>query len=59
MYRWRKKLNTQTAKVVRGVREIASYLTYDKSTPAAVAALNEIRHEISELLLKQKVVVVK
>jgi len=59
MYRWRRKLDTQTKKVLSGVREIASYLTYDKSTPSAVAALNEIRAEIYEVLLKQKVVIVK
>jgi hypothetical protein len=59
MYRWRKKLDTQTKKVLQGVRELASYLTYDKSTPAAVNALNQIRHEISDLLLKHQVVVVK
>jgi len=39
--------------------EISSYLTYDKSTPSAVAALNQIRAEIYEVLLKQKVVIVK
>jgi len=59
MYRWRKKLDSQTRKVLQGVREIGSYLTYDKSTPAAVGALNQIRHEISDLLLKHQVVVVK
>lgn len=59
MYRWRKKLVSQTEKVLRGIREISSYLTYDKSTPAAVAALNQIRAEIYETLLKQKMIVVK
>jgi len=59
MYRWRKKLDTQTNKVLAAIREISSYCTYDKSTPAAVAALNQIRAEIYEVLLKQKVVIVK
>jgi len=59
MYRWRKKLDTKTKKVLADIKEIGSYLTYDKSTPSAVAALNQIRAEIYELLLQQKVVIVK
>ena len=59
MYRWRKKLDYQTRRVLRDIMEISSYLTYDKSTPSAVAALNQIRAEIYEVLLKQKVVIVK
>jgi len=59
MYRWRKKLDKKTEKVLADIKEIASYLTYDKSTPSAVAALNQIRAEIYEVLLKQKVVIVK
>lgn len=59
MYRWRKKLVSQTDKVLRGIREIGSYLTYDKSTPSAVAALNQIRSEVYELLLNNNVIIVK
>lgn len=59
MYRWRRKLDTETTKALVQIRKIASYLTYDKSTPFAVAALNQIRAEIYETLLKQKVVIVK
>lgn len=59
MYRWRKKLDAETKKVLGAIQHIASYLTYDKSTPKAVAALNDIRHEISEVLLKNKIQAVK
>jgi len=59
MYRWRKKLDAQTKKVLAGIQEIASYLTYDKSTPSAVQALQEIRSTVLTVLLDNKVVVVK
>jgi len=59
MYRWRKKLDTQTVKVIVGINEIASYLKYDKSTPSAVNALQEIRACVLTVLLNAKVQVVK
>jgi len=59
MYRWRKKLDTQTAKVIKGIDEIASYLKFDKSTPSAVSALQEIRAHVLTVLLEAKVQVVK
>jgi len=59
MYRWRKKLATQTEKVLRGIKEIGSYLTYDKSTPMAAVALHKIKAEIAETLLTHMVKEVK
>lgn len=45
MYRWRVKLDVQTKKAVETVKEIASYLTYENSTPSALKALNEVISE--------------
>lgn len=59
MYRWRKKLQAQKLKAFAAVDNIVSYLTYEKSTPAACLALQEIRSRIYEALLDNKVMVVK
>ena len=59
MYRWRKKLEAQKLKAFACVDAITSYLKYDKSTPTACLALQEIRSRIYEALLDSKVVIVK
>lgn len=59
MYRWRTKLHSQKDKCTKIIKEIASYLTYEKSTPTAVAALHEVKHAINEALLQGRIVTVK
>lgn len=45
MYRWRVKLDSSKEKCISLVKEIASYLTYENSTPSALTALNEVISE--------------
>jgi len=59
MYRWRIKLTKEHTKAKQCIDNIASYLIYDKSTPAAVAVLHELKGTILEALLKAKVIGVK
>jgi hypothetical protein len=59
MYRWRKKIDTQTARVIALIDELARYLKIEKTTPSAVSALQEIRARVLTVLLDNNVRMVK
>jgi len=42
MYRWRKKLDAKKESALYIIKDIASYLTFEDSTPSAVLCLNQI-----------------
>jgi hypothetical protein len=59
MYRWRKRIETQTAKIIAAVDDLARYLKIEKTTPSAVSALQEIRARVLTVLLDNNVRTVK
>jgi len=42
MYRWRKKLDAKKESALYIIKDIASYLTFEDSTPSALLCLNQI-----------------
>jgi|SRR5882724_1224673 len=58
-YRWRTKVTQQKVRAFRCISQLAQYLDYEPTTPAATLALSEIRTRIVETLLEKKVQVVK
>jgi hypothetical protein len=59
MYRWRKRIETQTAKIIALIDDLARYLKVEKTTPSAVSALQEIRARVLTVLLDNNVRMVK
>lgn len=59
MYRWRKRIETQTAKIIASIDDLARYLKIEKTTPSAVSALQEIRARVLIVLLDNNVRMVK
>ena len=59
MYRWRKKIDTQTARIIAQIDQLAEYLKIEKTTPSAVSALQEIRARVLTVLLDNNVRMVK
>lgn len=58
-YRWRKKLEKYHEKVIAGVTEIADYVRFENSRPAAVACLNDVIQHVRKLFNEVGVRVVK
>lgn len=58
-YRWRVKITQQKVRAMRCINELAQYLDYDRTTPQATMAFQELRVHIVEALLKHKVKIVK
>lgn len=59
MYRWRLKLRAKEEKMIYLVRDIASYLTYEDSTPSALLVLNKVITEALSQIDKHNVKRVK
>ena len=58
-YRWRKKLSTSRTKAIKLIKEIASYATYEDTTPAVALALAEVSSAISDELSRVNIKIVK
>lgn len=58
-YRWRKKLSKSRDKSIQLVKEIASYATYEDTTPAVALALAQISSAISDELSRVNIKIVR